>query len=114
MNSFSHQHVFEFKKKQLVTIGFPDGDKLLEFEGKDHTCCGDGKAHVVIGIVGVHDVLFNIFAYQEADGLKELTHILLNLYVVDAEGELAPLAIEGKTDLSCEQLIHSKYSDGQI
>lgn len=116
MNTFSHQQVFQFQEEELVTIGFAQGNELFEFEGEDQTGCSDGDAHVIISAVGIHYMFFHIFAHEEADGLKKLTNILLDLFFVNGENEFTPFAVEGEASVRCEQLIHmavngSKYRD---
>src|SRR5688572_25913955 len=113
VNAFSHQHVFKLQKEQLVAIGFANGDKLLELKRKNQTGRSNGKTYVIKSAVGVQNVLFHIFAHQEADGLKELTHILLDLFVVDAEHELSSLAIERETDMRRKYLSHGQQLVGQ-
>lgn len=106
MNAFSHEQVFELEQEQLVAVSLSQGDKLLELKGNDNAGGGNGNAHVIEGAVGIHDVFFHIFAHQKADGLQELTYILLELSAVDVEHKLTTLAIENETDLGGEQLSH--------
>jgi spore maturation protein SpmA len=106
MNAFSHQHVFQLQKEQLVPIGFTNFDELLELKGKNDAPSGDRQPYVIVFAGGIENVFFYVFAYQETYGLKELTNILLDLFSISVKLEFAKLAIERKRDVCCEQVIH--------
>jgi hypothetical protein len=51
-------------------------------------------------------MLVKVFANKKAHGLKEFTHILLEIVPTDRKQKPAFFSVQGDGDIGCEKLLH--------